>query len=69
MMNKEKEKILELKIIKISNGEKAQELSYRMVKLINEYSEFLTGFEMIGVIDAIRMDIHEALRDDEEIYV
>ena len=40
-----------INITTISNGEKTMELSDKMVKLINEYSNCLTGFEMIGVLE------------------
>jgi len=63
MVKKKQE--LKLKITKISNGEKAQELSEKLIALINEYNEFLTGFEVVGVIDAVRMNTHDALTDDK----
>ena len=55
-----------IEITKISNGEKAIELSDRMVNLINEYSECLTGFEMIGVIDVVKQETHRSLQEFED---
>ena len=55
-----------IEITKISNGEKVIELSDRMVNLINEYSECLTGFEMIGVIDAVKQETHRSLQEFED---
>lgn len=55
-----------MKIIKLSSGEKADELRDRMIKLINEYSEILTGYEMIGVIDVIREDCHTSIQEMDE---
>ncbi len=58
----------EIKIINISQGEKAIELEERMVELLNEYSGILTGFEMIGVIDAVKVSAHDSIKflDEEE---
>lgn len=47
-----------MEIIKISNGEKARELSSNIIDLINKYSECLTGFEVIGVIEAVKQECH-----------
>jgi len=58
----------EIKIIKISDGEKADELRDKIINLINEYSGILNGYEMIGVIDTIREDCHgsiQAMDEDE----
>lgn len=59
--------IEDIKIINLSSGEKADELRLRMIGLINEYSEVLTGYEMLGVIDVVRNDTHLSIQemDDE----
>ena len=56
----------DIKIIGLSSGEKVDELRNRMIKLINEYSEVLTGYEMVGVIDVVRQDTHMSIQDKEE---
>ncbi len=57
---------MELKIIKISDGEKADELSQRMIELINEYSGILTGYEMIGVLDTVKKVAHKSIDEIED---
>jgi hypothetical protein len=54
-------------ITTLSSGEKADELRDKIIKLINTYSNFLTGYELIGVIDTIREDCHASIQemDDE----
>jgi len=52
-----------IEIIKTSNGEKADELRERIVELINEYSNVLTGYELIGVIDTIKQDCHISIQE------
>ena len=56
----------DIKIINLSSGEKADELRNRMIELINEYSEVLTGYEMIGVIDVVRNDAHISIQEVDE---
>ena len=57
----------DIKIINLSSGDKADELRLRLIELINDYSEVLTGYEMIGVIDVVRNDAHISIQelDDE----
>lgn len=55
-----------MEIITISKGEKADELRNRMIELINEYSEILTGYEMVGVIDVVREDCHTSIQAMDE---
>ena len=54
-----------IEIIKTSNGEKADELRDRIIKLINEYTNVLTGYELIGVIDTIKQDCHISIQKGE----
>jgi len=56
----------DIEIINISNGEKADELRNKIINLINEYSEILTGYEMIGVIDTIKEDCHSSIQAMDE---
>ena len=58
--------IEDIKIINLSSGEKADELRLRMIELINEYSEVLTGYEMLGVIDVVRNDTHLSIQDIDD---
>ncbi len=51
-----------MKIITISSGEKADELRNRMLDLANEYSEVLTGYELVGIIDVVREDCHQSIQ-------
>ena len=55
-----------MEVIKLSSGEKANELRNRMLNLINEYSEMLTGYEMIGIIDVIKEDCHNSIQAMDE---
>lgn len=55
-----------MEIITISNGEKADELRNRMIELINEYSNILTGYELVGVIDVVREDCHSSIQAMDE---
>lgn len=55
-----------IEIIKQSSGEKADELRNRMIELVNEYSNILTGYEMIGVIDVVREDCHNSIQAMDE---
>lgn len=52
-----------MEIIKLSSGEKADELRNRMIDLINEYSNILTGYELIGIIDVIKEDCHFSIQE------
>ena len=56
----------DIKVVNLSSGEKADELRNKMIKLINEYSGVLTGYEMIGVIDVVRNDTHISIQDMED---
>ena len=54
-------------IIKVDKGDKQEELRNRLLDTINEYSNMLNGFEMIGVVDVVREDCHRAVQElDEE---
>ena len=55
-----------MEITTLSSGEKAQELSDKIVELINKYSDVLTGFELIGVIDAVKMSAHDSIKEMEK---
>ncbi len=55
-----------MEIIKLSSGEKADELRDRMLDLINEYSEILTGYELVGIIDVVREDCHQSIQAMDE---
>lgn len=55
-----------MKIVTLSSGEKADELRDKIIDLINEYSDCLTGYEMIGVIDVVREDCHTAIQEMDE---
>ena len=55
-----------IEIISINKGEKADELRDRIIELINEYSNILTGYEMCGVIDVIREDCHSSIQEMDE---
>ena len=55
-----------IEIIKLSNGEKADELRNKLIDLINEYSNVLTGYEMVGVIDVVREDCHSSIQEMDE---
>ena len=59
---------MEIKVIKISEGEKANELEEKIVSLINEYKGIITGFELVGIIDTIKNSVHECINNsiDEE---
>ena len=57
-----------MEIITLSNGEKADELRNKLINLVNEYSNILTGYELVGIIDTIREDCHSSIQamDEEE---
>ncbi len=57
---------MEIKVIKISDGEKESELADRMIELINEYSGILTDFQIIGVIETVKNSAHKSIEDIEE---
>ncbi len=58
----------DIEIITKGHGEKADELRNRILELCNEYSELFTGFELIGIIDVVKMDCHNSIKemDDED---
>lgn len=56
----------EIEIINISSGEKAEELADRVVSLVNEYSNILTGYELIGVMDTVKQSCHDSIQEMEE---
>ena len=56
----------DIEIINLSSGEKADELRDRMLDLINEYSEILTGYELVGIIDVVREDCHQSIQAMDE---
>ena len=55
-------------IIKIDKGEKLDELRQDLIDTLNKYSNLLTGYEMIGILDVVKMDAHTSIQemDDEE---
>ncbi len=55
-------------IIKIDKGEKLDELRQDLIDTLNKYSDLLTGYEMIGILDVVKMDAHTSIQemDDEE---
>ena len=55
-----------IEITKLSSGDKADELRNRLLEMINEYSNALTGYEMIGVIDVVREDCHTSIQNLDE---
>lgn len=56
-----------IEVTKLSSGEKADELRKKIIELINKYSPYLTGYEMVGVIDVVREDCHISIQElDEE---
>ena len=56
-----------MEVVSLSSGDKAEELRLKLLKLINEYSAVLTGYEMIGVIDVVKEDCHNSIKlMDEE---
>lgn len=57
-----------IEIITKGHGEKADELRDRILVLCNEYSDIFTGFELIGIIDTVKMDCHSSIQEmDDEI--
>ena len=58
----------EIKVTILNNGEKADELRNKLLDLINKYAKFLTGYELIGIIDVVREDCHQSIQAmDEEV--
>ncbi len=57
---------MEIKVTKISSGEKANELAERIIDLTNEYSGILTGYEMIGVLDTVKKAAHKSIDEIED---
>ena len=55
-----------MRIIKLSSGEIADELRDKLIDLINEYSEMLTGYEIVGIIDVVREDCHTSIQEMDE---
>jgi len=55
-----------MEIIKLSSGEKADELRNKIIELINKYSNILTGYELIGIIDVVREDCHCSIQEMED---
>ena len=54
-------------IIKVDKGEKLDELRDDLIEVLNRYSNLLTGYEMVGVLDVVRNDAHKSIeRMDEE---
>lgn len=51
--------------IKINNGEELDKLRIELLDLMNEYSGELNGYELLGVLDVVRRDIHESLNDEK----
>lgn len=51
-----------MKITILKSGDKAEELRNELLNLINEYSEILTGYELVGIIDVVREDCHQSIK-------
>ncbi|GAG88766.1 unnamed protein product, partial [marine sediment metagenome] len=51
-----------MEIIKLSSGEKADELRNKILDLVNEYSDILTCYELLGIIDTIKEDCHSSIQ-------
>ncbi len=51
--------------IKIDKGEKADELSDKIINLINEYSNVFNGYELIGILDSVKQTTHNSLEEME----
>lgn len=45
--------------IKFLKGDDLDKLKLEIINLINEHSEELNGYELLGVLDAIKQDIHD----------
>lgn len=56
----------EIKIVTLSSGEKANELADKISELVIEYSKFLTEFEIIGVLDILKIECYQAIMEGEE---
>jgi len=55
-----------MEIITLSSGEKADELRNKLLNLINEYSNILTGYELVGIIDVVKEDCHTSIQEMDE---
>ena len=55
-----------MEIIKLSSGEKADELRNKIISLLNEYSNMLTGYELVGILDVVREDCHSSIKEVDE---
>lgn len=51
-----------MEITHLSNGEKADELRNKVLDIINEYSDFLTVYELVGVIDVVKRDCLQSVQ-------
>lgn len=56
----------EIKITKLSSGDKSQELAGKINVLIEAYSTVLTGFEIVGVLDSVKVNFHDYLMEEED---
>ena len=55
-----------MEIIKKSSGEKADELRDELIEVINKYSKIFSGYELVGIIDTLKMDCHNSIQDVED---
>lgn len=51
----------EIKIVTLSSGEKSNELAEKISILVGDYAKFLTEFEIIGVLEILKMECYEGL--------
>lgn len=55
-----------MEITHFSSGEKGNELGNRIIDLVNEYSDKISGFEAIGVLEAVKQQAHDSIKSWDE---
>jgi len=55
----------ELKI-KIDKGEELDELRLEIIDVLNKHSNTINGYEMIGVLDVVRNDVHVSIQEKDD---
>ena len=53
--------------VKINNGEKLNDLRIQILNLINNFDPNITGFEILGVLDVVKEDVHGEFKEEEGI--